>query len=124
MRMGVKRANPFRGRWLIVSTSIWAAEDLDDLGPAQITFGPGQTGELNILAISASVDYRVGTHESAPIVEFSWEGDDDGHPASGRGWHAWMVGAWSVGSSSTRATRRPSSRSVSRPSDDRSSSAA
>jgi hypothetical protein len=86
MRMGVKRANPFRGRWRIVSTSIWAAEDLDDLGPAQITFGPGQTGELNIVAISASVDYRVGTHEGAPIVEFSWEGDDDGHPTSGRGW--------------------------------------
>jgi hypothetical protein len=80
----VKRANPFRGRWRIVSTDVW--EEIDDLGPAQITFGAGQAGELNVIAISASVDYRVGTRDGAPIVEFSWEGDDDGHPTSGRGW--------------------------------------
>jgi hypothetical protein len=80
----VKRANPFRGRWRIVSTDVW--EELDDLGPAQITFGPGHTGEMNLIAISASVDYRVGKRDGAPIVEFSWEGDDEGHPTSGRGW--------------------------------------
>jgi hypothetical protein len=82
----VRRANPFRGRWRIVSTDVWETQDLDDLGPAQITFGPGRAGELNVIAISASVDYRVGVRDGAPIVEFSWEGDDDGQRASGRGW--------------------------------------
>lgn len=80
------RANPFRGRWRIVSTDVWDKKDLDDLGPAQITFGPDRMGELNLIAIEASVDYRVGTRDGTPIAEFSWEGDDDGHPTSGRGW--------------------------------------
>jgi hypothetical protein len=82
----LKRANPFRGRWRIVSTDVWETKDLDDLGPAQITFGPGRSGELNLIAISGSVDYRIGTRDGTPIIEFSWEWDDDGHPASGRGW--------------------------------------
>jgi len=82
----VKRANPFRGRWRIVSTDVWERKDLDDLGPAQITFGPDRTGELRMIAIEASVDYRVATRDGVPIAEFSWEGDDDGNPTSGRGW--------------------------------------
>jgi hypothetical protein len=80
----VKRPNPFRGRWWIVSTDVW--DELDGLGPARITFGPGRAGQMNLIAISATVDYRVGTRDGATIVEFSWEGNDDGHPASGRGW--------------------------------------
>ena len=40
----VKGANPFRGRWRIVSTDVWDKKDLDDLGPAQSSlrsaFGP------------------------------------------------------------------------------------
>lgn len=85
-QVGVKRANLLRGRWRIVSTDVWGAPDLDDLGPAQITFGPARTGEMNLIAISASLDYRVGTRDGAPIVEFSWQGDDEGNPTSGRGW--------------------------------------
>jgi hypothetical protein len=33
------RANPFRGKWRIVSTSVWDKKELDDPGSAQITFG-------------------------------------------------------------------------------------
>jgi len=31
----VRRSNPFRGKWRIVSTDGWEARDLDDLGPAR-----------------------------------------------------------------------------------------
>jgi hypothetical protein len=82
----VKRANSFRGRWRIVSTDLWDKNDLDRFEAAHITFGSNRMGELNLIAIAASVDYRVGTRDGAPIAEFSWQGDDDGHPASGRGW--------------------------------------
>lgn len=78
--------NPFRGTWRIVSTDIW--DELDELGPARITFEKRHQGEMTIIAIEATVDYRVGRRDGAPIVEFSWEGDDDGHPISGRGWAA------------------------------------
>lgn len=80
----MKRANPFRGTWRIVSTDVW--DELDDLGPAQITFGSRQAGKMSLLAISASVDYRVGVRDGAAVVEFSWEGDDDGSAVSGQGW--------------------------------------
>ena len=53
--------------------------------PPRSPFGRDRMGELNLIAIEASVDYRVGTRDGAPIAEFSWEGDDDGRPISGRG---------------------------------------
>jgi len=82
----VTRGNPFRGRWRIVSTDSWEPDVLDEFGLAHISFGPNRTGELHLVAISASVDYRVGTRDGSPIVEFTWAGDDDGTPVSGRGW--------------------------------------
>ena len=78
--------NPFRGSWRIVSTDVWGPNELDGLGPARITFGKGGHGELNVIAISATVDHRIGMRDGSPIVEFSWEGDDDGSPVCGRGW--------------------------------------
>jgi hypothetical protein len=81
-----KRSNPFRGRWRIVSADVWDSRSLNEFEPAQITFGPGQIGELKLIAINASIDYRISTSDTSPIVEFSWAGDDDGTPISGRGW--------------------------------------
>ena len=64
----------------------WRLQDLDLLGPAYITFEAGVHGELQLIAISASIDYRIDSRESSPIVEFTWAGEDDGSPISGRGW--------------------------------------
>ena len=38
-----------------------------------------------MIAIEAGVDYRVGEHTEG-LCEFSFSGDDDGSPISGRGW--------------------------------------
>jgi hypothetical protein len=40
------------------------------------------------LAIEANLDVRYGSRDGAACAEFSWEGFDDGSPASGRGWAA------------------------------------
>ena len=32
------------------------------------------------------IDYRLGTRDSKPAVEFSWEGRNDADPTCGRGW--------------------------------------
>jgi hypothetical protein len=90
------KANPFRGRWRIASTSVWESAALNEFGPAYLTFGAGRRGELDFIAISASVDYRIGTRDGSSIVEFTWAGDDDGSPISGRGW-ARRVGPGLVG---------------------------
>jgi hypothetical protein len=81
--------NPFAGEWQITSTDVWERKEL---GAARLTFDRGRWGELELLAITATIDYRVGTRDGRPIVEFSWEGDDDGSPVSGRGWARSTVG--------------------------------
>lgn len=80
------KTNPFRGKWRIVSTNVWEPAALDEFGLAHLTFGPGGKGELGFIAIKASIDYRIGTRDRLPLVEFSWAGNDDGSPISGRGW--------------------------------------
>ena len=78
--------NPFRGEWKIVSTDVWEPAALNEFEPARLTFGANATGELCFIAITASVDYRIGARDGSPAVEFSRAGDDDGSPVSGRGW--------------------------------------
>lgn len=83
--MGGSR-NTFLGRWRIIVSELWTREDLDLVVPAHITFNHNRLGELELIAISASIDYRIGKRDGTPIVEFTWEGSDEGQPVSGRGW--------------------------------------
>lgn len=74
------------GRWRIVETEMWDQEALDLVVPAHITFERNGMGEMQLIAIGASIDYRVEERGDAPVVEFSWSGFDEMDPASGRGW--------------------------------------
>ena len=78
--------NPFRGRWLIVTTNMWDSDALNLIVPAHITFGDDLLGDLELVAIGASVDYRVVDRDGERRVEFSWSGYDDSEPTSGRRW--------------------------------------
>jgi hypothetical protein len=80
--------NRFLGRWRIIASDLWAREDLDEVSPAHITFSARGQGELALLVIEGDVDYRLTKRGTKPVVEFSWQGSDDGHPISGRGWAA------------------------------------
>jgi hypothetical protein len=81
---GVARA--FAGCWRIIEMEQW--EDLDLLEPAHITFTGNDGGELMFLAVEANLDVRYRSRDGEACAEFSWEGFDDGSPASGRGWAA------------------------------------
>lgn len=74
-----------RGRWRIVETEIWDREALDLVVPAHITFGRNGLGEMELIAIGASIDYRVEASGGALVLEFSWSGFDEMDPCSGRG---------------------------------------
>jgi hypothetical protein len=74
------------GRWRIVETDVWDQEALDFVVPAHITLGPDGLGEMQLIAIGASIDYRVNTTQGGPLVRFSWSGFDDMDPSCGRGW--------------------------------------
>jgi hypothetical protein len=79
-------ARAFAGRWRITEMDQW--DEIDLLGSAHITFTGNDGGELVFLALEADLDVRYGTRDGAACAEFSWDGSDDGSPASGRGWAA------------------------------------
>lgn len=72
------------GRWRIVETEVWGPDALDLVVPAHITFDRNGLGEMQLIAIGASIDYRVTKRLDGPVVDFSWSGFDDGDPTSGR----------------------------------------
>lgn len=72
------------GRWRIVEAEAWGRDALDLVGPAYIRFDRDGLGEMELIAIAASVDYRVARGLDGPVVDFSWSGFDEGDPTSGR----------------------------------------
>jgi hypothetical protein len=77
------------GQWLIVDSDAWNREALDLVGPAHITFDDQGQGEMQLIAMDASIDYRVSRvddREATAVVEFTWAGFDEGDPVSGRVW--------------------------------------
>lgn len=83
-----KTNSAFQGRWHIVETELWDQDALDTVQPAFLKFDDESIGSLGMIVIGAGLDCRFGTRDGKPIVEFTFEGDDDGHPCSGRGWAA------------------------------------
>ena len=73
------------GRWRIVEMELWAPEDLDLVEPAFIAIDAGGLGLIGFIAISGTVDCRFNRVDAVDVVEFSWEGHDEGDQVSGRG---------------------------------------
>jgi hypothetical protein len=65
-----------------------ADEAIDLLGPGYIQFGTDPTGHFRFIAVEGWMDCQSGRHDGRPCVEFTWEGNDESDPASGRGWAA------------------------------------
>ncbi|HEV2921614.1 MAG TPA: hypothetical protein VG673_20610 [Actinomycetota bacterium] len=76
------------GAWRIVEMDLWDAEAIDLLGPGYIQFGADRTGRFRFIAVEGWMDCHSGPRDGRPCVEFTWEGNDESDPASGRGWAA------------------------------------
>jgi hypothetical protein len=74
------------GRWRIIEMELWDSETIDLLGPAFIEINADGTGTFQFIAVEGNLDYRFNEPGTDPAVDFSWDGNDDGDPASGRGW--------------------------------------
>ena len=74
------------GAWRIVEMDLWDRESIELMGPAPMEFGGDDTGQFRFIAVEGSMDCRHEQRDGSPYVGFSWEGDDDGEPAHGRGW--------------------------------------
>ncbi|MDB5349952.1 MAG: hypothetical protein JWN86_1199 [Planctomycetota bacterium] len=83
-----KPVSPFRGRWHIVSMSMWDEDYLDEEVQAFIEFDDNGGGSFQFGYVQGIIDHREHLRDGLPGTEFSWEGGDgaDGTPLSGRGW--------------------------------------
>ncbi len=79
-------ATAFGGAWRITSTELWDTDALDTMQPAFIKFDDESIGSFGMIVISAGIDCRFGARDGKPLVEFTFDGDDDGHPCTGRAW--------------------------------------
>jgi hypothetical protein len=74
------------GRWRIVGMDLWDQDAVDLVAPGFIEFQPDATGSFGFIAVQAGLDWREAHREGRLGAEFSWDGFDEGDPASGRGW--------------------------------------
>lgn len=65
---------------------LWVQEDVNLVAPGFIDFGADHMGSLGFIVVQGGLDWRDGPRGGRPGVEFSWEGFDEGDPATGRGW--------------------------------------
>ena len=79
-------AKAVAGRWRIVAMDNWDDDFLDLVEEAHITFHGTADGEVAFGALKGFLDVRYGARNDSASAEFSCEGLDDNHPASGRGW--------------------------------------
>jgi hypothetical protein len=78
--------SPFEGRWRITSMEMWAQDFVDAEVEGYFEFGPNSVGSFQFGYVSGDIDYRDGTRDGKPSIEWSWDGNDEMDPASGRGW--------------------------------------
>ena len=83
-----KPVAPFTGLWHIVSMETWDEDYFNEDVQAFMEFEDNGTGNFQFGYVSGYMDWRPGTRDGQPAVEWSWEGGDgaDGTPLTGRGW--------------------------------------
>ena len=83
---GSRTPERFIGYWRITEMEVWDAEYLDLVVPAFIEFDREQMGQFQFGTVRGWLDCRFGERDGVPLVEFSWEGENDNDPGCGRGW--------------------------------------
>jgi len=81
-----KTRNPFRGRWRITWMEQWDQDVVDEEVEGYFEIGSNGFGSFQFGLVTGEIDYRMGTREGAPCIEFSWDGNAEMDPAQGRGW--------------------------------------
>src|SRR5437870_6729996 len=80
------KASAFLGRWRITWMEMWDQGFVNAEVPGYFEFGPDRFGSFQFGYVRGDIEYREGTREDKPSVEFSWNGRDEMDPARGRGW--------------------------------------
>ena len=81
-----KKATPFLGRWRITWMKQWDQDFVDEEEEGYFEFDKENLGQFHFGYVHGHMDCRLTTRDEKPALEFSWEGNDETEPASGRGW--------------------------------------
>jgi hypothetical protein len=76
----------FVGYWRILEMEVWPRDYLDLVVPAFIEFDREQMGQFQFGTVRGWLDCRFEERGGVPVVNFSWEGENDNDPGCGRGW--------------------------------------
>jgi hypothetical protein len=80
------KKNPFVGTWRITEMEQWDKDYIDEEVEAYIRFDKEEMGEFQFGCVRGVLDWEIVTGQGNARVDFSWEGDDEMHPVTGRGW--------------------------------------
>jgi hypothetical protein len=80
------KANPFLGRWRIVSMSAWEQAFVDEEEEGYIEFREDDIGEFHFGYVHGQMDCRLTKKQGESAIEWTWEGNDEMDPVQGRGW--------------------------------------
>jgi uncharacterized protein YndB with AHSA1/START domain len=83
-----EKLKPFVGTWSIMAMEAWDQEYVNMEVPGYFTFKKNGTGHFQFGLVQGEMDCRVETVEDGERIEFSWEGQEELDPSSGRGWAA------------------------------------
>lgn len=73
------------GKWRIIDSEEWSPDMLNMDSDASFEIDKDGFGFFNFCAVEADIDYRCAKDDDNKI-HFSFSGNDDRDPASGRGW--------------------------------------
>jgi hypothetical protein len=81
-----KPPSPFTGRWRITHMDQWDQEFVDAEVDGYFEFDGKGGGEFQFGYVRGGMDCRLATRDGQPVVEWTWDGNDEMDPAQGRGW--------------------------------------
>jgi len=79
-------SSQYIGTWRIIEMEQWDKAYIDLVVPGYIAFREDNQGEFQFGAVHGDLDYRLEPYQDTERLEFSWEGEDEMDPISGRGW--------------------------------------
>jgi hypothetical protein len=80
------KMKPFIGKWVIVEMEAWDQEYVNMEVPGHFTFEKDGAGHFQFGLVQGEMDCHMETDHGWERIGFSWEGQDELDPASGRGW--------------------------------------
>jgi len=74
------------GKWRIQEMDAWDKDFIDMIVPGHLIIEKDGTGFFQFGTVEGEIDCRIEKVYDKERIDFSWEGEEEGDSASGRGW--------------------------------------